>query len=92
MRIEREDALKLLLSFAKVYTNSRQPRFMGTGPRHFTMLVVQCTSSHAHDPRAHREEIFRQESLAEVQLMVGRRSECIQCIDLEELDERMRSW
>ena len=89
MRIERKDALKLFLSFTKVYTNSCQPHCVGERPRHFTMLVVQCASPHTHDPGAHREEIFRQESLAEVQLMVGRRSERIQCIDLEELDERM---
>ena len=55
------------------------------------MLVVQRAGPHAHDPRAYGEEIFRQEPLAELQLMVGRRSERVQCMDLEELDEKMRS-
>jgi len=55
------------------------------------MLVVQCAGPHAHDPRAHGEEIFRQKPLAELQLVVGRRTERVQCVDLEELDEGMRS-
>jgi len=53
------------------------------------MLMVQRTGPHAHDPRAYWEEIFRQEPLAEVQFVVGRRSERVQGMDLEELDERM---
>lgn len=55
----------------------------------FTVLVVQCAGSHAHDPGAHREEIFGQEFLAELQFMVGGRSERVQCMDLEELDKRV---
>ena len=58
----------------------------------FTVLMVQRAGSHAHNPGAYREEIFGQELLAELQLMVGRRSERVQCMDLEELDKRVRSW
>jgi len=52
------------------------------------MLVVQCTGPHTHDPRAYWEEIFRQAPLAEVQFMVGRRSERVWC-ELGELGEGM---
>ena len=66
MRIERKDPLELLLGFAKVYKNSRQIHWVATGSMNFTVLVVQCTGSHAHDPRAHWEEIFSQEPLAKL--------------------------
>jgi hypothetical protein len=92
MRIECEDPLELLLGFAKVYTSSYWLRCVGVEWGHITVLVVQRAGPHTHDPRAHREEIFRQESLAELRLMVGRRSERVQRMNLEELDERMRSW
>lgn len=58
----------------------------------FTVLMIQRASPHTHDPGAYREEIFSQEPLAELQLMIGRRSERVQCMDLEKLDKRMRSW
>ena len=89
MRVERKNSLELFLGFAKVYKNSRQIYCVGAEPIDFTVLVVQCAGPHAHDPRAYWEEILSKEPLAELQLMVGRRSERVQCVDLEELDKRM---
>ena len=91
MRIEREYPLELLLSFAKVCKNSRHLHCVETTSIDFTVLVIQCACPHAHNPRAHGKEIFRQKPLTELQFMVGRRSERVQRMYLEELNERMRS-